>query len=320
MRRRESALFGPRPARPGDVDELNRVFADSFTDRYRRDGLVGVRVPRLSPRVWQYALQDSGEGAMVWTDRHDRIAAFNIAHRSGSEGWMGPLAVRPDLQGAGLGRAVVTAAVDWLRDARVRTLGLETMPRTVENIGFYSHLGFVPGRLTVTMVCDADPTITTDVSLLSELDAESEAATIAGCAKALGDVSGGIDFTSELRLTRSLDVGDAAVMQRDGVAGFVLWHSTALIEGRSADELRILKLYAASPDVFERLLDAAECCACRQGLRRVSIRCQTAFPDAYMTLIRRGYRVRWTDLRMTLAGYPAPRLAPGSVVLSNWEI
>src|SRR5213076_773938 len=69
-----------------------------------RDGLVGVRVPHLNPQVWRYALLDAGPGAMLWRDEGGHVVAFNIAHRSGAEGWMGPLAVRPDRQGAGVGR------------------------------------------------------------------------------------------------------------------------------------------------------------------------------------------------------------------------
>ena len=64
-----------------------------------------------------------------------------MVHRSGTEGWMGPLAVRPDRQGEGLGRQIVQAGIEWLRGQGATTIGLETMPRTVDNIGFYSRLG-----------------------------------------------------------------------------------------------------------------------------------------------------------------------------------
>src|SRR2546422_5063010 len=43
----------------------------------------------LNPHVWRYALLDAGDGAMLWRDEAGRVAAFNIAHRSGAEGWMG---------------------------------------------------------------------------------------------------------------------------------------------------------------------------------------------------------------------------------------
>src|SRR3989442_13454926 len=142
---------GRGPGGKRDTGGLNRVFADAFTDRYRRDGLVGVRVPHLNPQVWRYALLDAGPGAMLWRDEGGHVVAFNIAHRSGAEGWMGPLAVRPDRQGAGVGKTIVRTALDWLLEQNVATLGLETMPRTVENIGFYARLGVFPGHLTVTL-------------------------------------------------------------------------------------------------------------------------------------------------------------------------
>ena len=41
----ERRLDGPTRPTEADIEALNRVFAESFTDRYRRDGLVGVRVP-----------------------------------------------------------------------------------------------------------------------------------------------------------------------------------------------------------------------------------------------------------------------------------
>src|ERR1044071_7563002 len=110
----ERQVYGPEPAGERDTDALNRVFADAFTERYRRDGMVGVRVPHLNPQIWRYAIDDAADGAMLWRGDRDEIVAFNIAHLSGVEGWMGPLAVRPDLQGAGLGNEVVKAGVDWL--------------------------------------------------------------------------------------------------------------------------------------------------------------------------------------------------------------
>jgi hypothetical protein len=43
------------------------------------------------------------------------------------------------------------------------------------------------------------------------------------------------------------------------------------------------------------------------------------YPAAYRRLMRRGARVRWSDLRMTLDGFAEPVPASG-IVLSNWEI
>src|SRR5690348_13276569 len=155
--RQPPVVDGPFRARPEDVPALNQVFSDAFTERYRRDGMVGVRVPFLNPSIWRYALSDAADGAMVWRDERHQIAAFNIVHRSGAEGWMGPLAVRTDRQGTGIGKDIVGRGSEWLVDQGARVIGLETMPRTLDNIGFYSRMGFVPGRLTLTTTVEAVP-------------------------------------------------------------------------------------------------------------------------------------------------------------------
>src|SRR5256714_585220 len=171
----DTRVTGPERATERDVEALNRVFAEAFTDRYRRDGLVGVRVPQLNPLVWRYALLDAGEGAMVWRDEHDNIAAFNVAHPAGGDGGL-----------------------------------------------------------------------------------------------------------------------DAAI----------LWHSAQLADSRTRDEVRVLKLAARSDAAFDAAIAAVEAAAAKAGIRRVAVRCQSRYGEAFRRLVSRGYRVRWTDLRMTFEGHP----------------
>ena len=66
-----------------------------------------------------------------------------------------PIAVRSEHQGIGAGKEIVRRGVDWLKVHGAEIIGLETMPRTMDNIGFYSAMGFVPGRLTLTTTVDA---------------------------------------------------------------------------------------------------------------------------------------------------------------------
>ncbi|MGE5730395.1 MAG: GNAT family N-acetyltransferase, partial [Gemmatimonas sp.] len=153
---RPASISGPFRPRFDEIPELNQVFSDSFTERYRRDGMVGVRVPFLNPTIWRYAIEDADSGAMLWRDERGQLVAFNMVHRSGKEGWMGPLAVRTEYQGSGTGKEIVTRGIEWLKAQGASVIGLETMPRTMDNIGFYSRLGFVPGRLTLTSTLEAN--------------------------------------------------------------------------------------------------------------------------------------------------------------------
>jgi GNAT superfamily N-acetyltransferase len=320
----ERRIAGPGTAGERDIEALNRLFAEAFTDRYRRDGLVGVRVPPLNPRVWTYALRDAAGGAMLWRDEEGRLVAFNVAHQCGAEGWMGPLAVRVDRQGAGVGKTIVQAATDWLLDRGVTTLGLETMPRTVENIGFYGHLGFVPGHLTLTMTRELAVRRRGGVApaLLSRLGPDDHAQAVADAQALLQSLGPGYDFTREMALTAELALGDTVLVasaRGKGLDAFALWHSASLAAERASDELRVLKLVAKDGTAFEAVLQAVEASAAYVGLRRVAIRCQSRYDQAFRALIARGYQVRWTDLRMHLDGYPE-RPPTDGVLFSNWEI
>jgi len=281
-----------------------------------------VRVPQLNPDVWRYAIRDAGRGAMVWLDDAGEVVAFNIAHRSGAEGWMGPLAVRTDRQEMGIGRTIVTAAIEWLRAEGASTIGLETMPRTVDNIGFYGRLGFVPHHLTVTMTGEAARRrVAGEFTRLSELNGAARATLAERCRQRVDRSAAGYDFTREIELTAALGLGDTVVIERDGaVEALAVWHSAPLAEARPAEELRVLKAFASSGDAFERLFVVLEACAARAHRRRVAVRVQTAYAEAYRTLLARGYRVRWTDLRMTLHGFPEARVPDSEVLFSNWEI
>jgi GNAT superfamily N-acetyltransferase len=320
MWRSDRTLAGPVPAAESDIEALNRVFSEAFTERYRRDGLSGVRVPHLNPAVWRFAIADAGSGAMIWRDGRGELVAFNMVHRSGTEGWMGPLAVRTDRQARGHGRHIVLEGIAWLEEQGVRTIGLETMPRTIDNIGFYSQLGFVPQNLTVTLQRERLRSAGVQSSRLSTLEGEPRENAIANCRELSCKVADGVDFTREIALTLEHQLGDVSLVRNDDGAlrGFALWHAVPLAQGRMREELRILKLAAGNVEAAADVIGAVEREAAAASLGRITLRCQTGHADLYAMLIGDGFRVQWTDLRMTLAGKPEPKRS--GVLLSNWEI
>jgi GNAT superfamily N-acetyltransferase len=310
---------GPESATHADIGELNRVFSEAFTERYRKDGMTGVRVPQLNPAIWRYAMDDADGGALIWRNELGELIAFNIAHASGVEGWMGPLAVLPEWQGIGLGKAVVRAGVDWLAGRQTAVIGLETMPRTMDNIGFYSALGFVPARLTITLTAEAARS-DAPVSLLSRVSAALRDDFVAACRSLTEARVPGYDYSREMLLTDELGLGDTVLLERAGhVRGFAIFHSVPLVEGRAREEMRVLKLVVEQEDDLDELVRLLAVAARRTGSKRLAIRAQGDYPGAYRRLVSLGARVRWTDLRMATADRPEPVAVTG-VVFSNWEI
>ena len=81
----------------------------------------------------------------------------------------------------------------------------------------------------------------------------------------------------------------------------------------------MLKLVLDDESRIESLVEGLADVARRQGTRRVAIRMQGEYLEAYRRLISLGARVRWTDLRMYVSGFEEVRASAG-MVLSNWEI
>lgn len=233
---------------------------------------------------------------------------------------MGPLAVRPDAQDSGLGKRVVMAGVNWLERSGAQVIGLETMPRTMDNIGFYSNLGFDPDRLTITLTLPAANHDSPGM-LLGRLHDSEKMDWLRRCRELTQSLRPGYDFTREIELTDRLALGDTSLLVRGGkLRGFALYHTAPLVEGRVRDELRVLKLVLADYADIDRMAGQLADQSRRSGTRNVAVRVQGEFGQLYRRLLELGGRVRWTDLRMTFRGRSEPPLEGGGVVLSNWEI
>src|SRR6185312_1491105 len=110
-------------------------------------------------------------------------------------------------------------------------------------------------------------------SLIGRLTPSSRGDAIAECRALLQRLLPGYDYTREIELTAELSLGDT-VMLRDGdrLIGFALAHTAPLVEGRSREELRVLKLVLEDESRFVDLVRAVTDFARRSGTRRISLR------------------------------------------------
>src|SRR6185436_12461081 len=124
--------------------------------------------------------------------------------------------------------------------------------------------------------------------------------------------SPGHDYTREITLTSDLELGDTLLLvERDRLVGYALAHSVPLVEGRVSEELRVLKLVLDDERSFGRMARALAEEARRIGVRRVAFRMQGEYTSAYQQIVSLGGHVRWTDLRMAMAGSPDQKPAIG---------
>jgi hypothetical protein len=213
----------------------------------------------------------------------------------------------------------VRRGIDWLKVHGATVIGLETMPRTMDNIGFYSAMGFVPGKLTLTTTVDASYA-DKPAPLFGRLSSRDKDDMLTRCHELVDALQPGYDHSREIHLTDELSLGDTLLLlKQDRLVAFALCHTSPLVEGRTREDLRVLKLALADLSALDDLIKALADLARRSGTRRVSIRVQGDYQPVDQRLIAMRGRVRWSDLRMTLSGFSERRVENG-LVLSNWEI
>lgn len=83
----------------------------------------------------------------------EKLAGTVMVGHDGHRGWVYYLAVADDCRRAGHGRALMAAAMDWLRDAGSPRLNLMVRADNAVALGFYQALGF---RLSDVQVLQHD--------------------------------------------------------------------------------------------------------------------------------------------------------------------
>ena len=177
------------------------------------------RRPRAAPQHAGLALRDRGRRRRRHGLARRRRAARGVQHgrtsRASKAGWgrsrCGPTARArawaPPWSGSG--------STGSRRRARA-TIGLETMPRTVENIGFYSRIGLVPGTAHRHPGARRAAPRRPRRPSCSRRRAARRAERLEECRQLTDELAPGVDFSREITLTRDLGIGDTTLVREDG--------------------------------------------------------------------------------------------------------
>jgi ribosomal protein S18 acetylase RimI-like enzyme len=106
-------------------------------------------------RPWNDPIADialartSANATILLGRENDRIVASAMVGHDGHRGWVYYVAVDPDWRGQGLGRAIMTAAEDWLRQAGIAKLQLLVRRDNAKASAFYETIGYDEAQVAV---------------------------------------------------------------------------------------------------------------------------------------------------------------------------
>jgi predicted N-acetyltransferase YhbS len=131
-----------RPEAPGEEDAIRALTAEAFAGAEHSDGteagIIGALRDDGALTVSLVAVEDDAIVGHV---------AFSPVGIDGAEGWfgLGPISVRPDRQGRGIGSALVRAGIDELRALNASGCVLLGSPAYYGRFGFQSDRALTYG-------------------------------------------------------------------------------------------------------------------------------------------------------------------------------
>ncbi|WP_116091391.1 GNAT family acetyltransferase [Sphingomonas crusticola] len=123
---------------PDDVEQAIELWAEAGVSHPWNDAHADIAAALACPTGTILAARAAG-----------RIVATVMAGYDGHRGWLYYVAVANSHRGTGLGRAIVTAAEDWLRGQGAHVIRLMVRRSNEQAVGFYEALGFEAGDLIV---------------------------------------------------------------------------------------------------------------------------------------------------------------------------
>jgi ribosomal protein S18 acetylase RimI-like enzyme len=127
---------------PATVPDIAGITDGDIADVIALWQRCGLTRPWNDP-AGDIALARRGEHSTVLFGRvGSAIVATAMVGHDGHRGWVYYVAVDPDSQGKGFGRAIMTAAEDWLRQTGIAKLQLMVRPDNKKVQAFYESLDY----------------------------------------------------------------------------------------------------------------------------------------------------------------------------------
>jgi ribosomal protein S18 acetylase RimI-like enzyme len=313
-----------RSMHPDDADAVRAVDLTAFNVWWQQlRGESTSLAPRTRENVL-YRLDRDPAGCFV-AEEEGRVVGLIFSCTWGRVSWFGTFAVLPAYQGQGIGKRLLAASLEYLRQDRERLVGLETMPESAYNVGLYLREGFQPRLLTLFVTRPQQPAGQDAVQLprWSLADAATRTRWLADLREASGGVYPGLDYSKEIILTGQHGMGETLLLTAgDQAVGMAIVVLASQREGWGDERatLHVLALHPGhtSAETFHTLLSAGESLAAAHGKREMVVPVSSGHAWALEQLLQWGYRVERTMVRMVLPETERELVTDRRVELSRW--
>src|SRR5262249_33255602 len=252
-------------------------------------------------------------GCFVGEEDQSKIVGATLAVTWGAVGLLGPVAVLTNYQNQKIGQQLILAVEKFFEENKVALQGVVTYPTSPKHLFLYSKFGYRPkGLVAITSrlldrrdgraSTPRPPKAGLTVRRFSSLEETKKKAALARFHKITSAVCRGLDLAKEVEIVDGLALGDPLRCERGrGLLGFAVYHTPGVSEAPAG--ALYVKFLAMDPqhkrvENLEQSLAAVEEVAAEVGVQRVILPVYTRYWSAYSTLVKWGYQVDFTMVRM----------------------
>ena len=323
--------FSLRRMTDSDLPSVAEIEAGVFTDWYR----IYRREPEpLAERTLEelrYATSLDPNGNHVAVAEDGALVGFILSRTWGSVGWFGTFGVPTQFHGLGIGSALVDRAVGYMT-SRCTVIGLETMPESGANIGFYTKAGFAATYptliLELSLIHEAgrfQGARAEDSLTWSELGRSGRSRALAEIREVSDALTRGLDFSREVEAISAHGLGETLLSRGKGgkLDGFAILRTTPFRREDSSGRAYIhalgIRPDADSGAVLSDLLRRTWAAATALGLSKAVVGLNARYRNALGLLRENGFRVVRAGIRMVRLPVGDEMFTPTDTIeLSRW--
>ncbi|HEU5195215.1 MAG TPA: GNAT family N-acetyltransferase [Methylomirabilota bacterium] len=324
-----------RRVRKGDLSKVKDVFEQSFGDFLERQ--LGTR-PRQAFNGAQYVhhrwLMEPW-GCFVAEEDSAKIVGAALAVTWGTVGVVGPVAVLTHYHNQSIAQQLLRAVQEFFDENKATLHGGVTYPTSAKHLALYHKFGYKPKSLVAVMSRSLDragtrpPVVKPPVAKgaltvrrFSTLEETKKKAALTRFHKVTNGICRGLELAKEVEIVDGLALGDTLLLERGtDLIGFAIYHAPGVSEAPTgALYVKYLAIDPRhrKPEHLEQFVTAIEELAQEQGLPRVILPVYLRYWLAYSTLVKCGYQVDFTMVRLQ-KGKPEDYEDAADLVLDDWR-
>lgn len=322
-----------RRVRKGDLSKVRDVFEQSFGDFLERQ--LGTR-PRQAFNGAQYVhhrwLMEPW-GCFVAEEDNAKIVGAVLAVTWGTLGLLGPVAVLTHYHNQSIAQQLIRAVQQFFDENKATLHGAVTYPHSAKHLALFHKFGYRPKALSAIMsraldrpgtrpVLPKPPRGALTVRRFSSLEETKKKAALQRFHRLTNAICRGMDLAKEVEIVDGLALGDTLLLERGSdLIGFAVYHTPGVSEaptGALYVKYLAIDRRQRKAEHLEQFVSSIEDLAQEHGLPRVILPVYLRYWLAYSTLVKCGYQVDFTMVRME-KGKPEDFEDPADLVLDDWR-